>query len=432
MDNLSAMSLKKIAQLEADLEEMKRDKDVEMRQWAANMFEIEANLMEKIAKLEVDLVKGWERNRKLEGKMTETKGKNEDLEAQLSDQNVEGRKGMAKIGELAGKINALESKISGFETQIARERNETKEKDVEMSRWTAKIAQIEAKLEANSVDVNLLTVDGRERNRELERKMAETKRKNDDHEAQLNETQQELVEARAKISGLETEIKCEQKERSDEFTKINSKISQSDDRSTKIDAELKVEIDSKVAEMSRIISMKMAQIETDLMGKIMKLEADVHSFERENKTAEIMKLRADLNGTMTFLDLDLAGWSYLAKTASWYKVIDQKMTFDEVEAYCADQMGHLVCIHSREENDFVRKLAKTVGSYSSFWIGLKRNPNKRDALEWTDGSSMDFINWHRGQPDSDTHAALWNDDGKWRLYPRTYQFGLICKRSSQS
>ncbi|CAJ0952956.1 unnamed protein product, partial [Mesorhabditis belari] len=304
-----------------------------------------------------------------------------------------------------------------------------------------------------------------------------------------NQTESKLVEARAKICGLETEIQCEQKERSDEFIKINSKISQSDDRSTKIDADLK-EIDSKVDEMSRNISTIVGQIQTDLMEKIAKLEAalvdgrernrelerkiaetkmkndDLEAqlrtqntevregkakigeldgkinalqnknsgletqiqFERENKTAEIVKLRADLNRTMSFLDLD--GWSYLAKTASWYKVMGQDMTFDQAEAYCASQKIHLVSIHSQEENDFVWELAKTLAE-RGFWIGMKRNPNKGNALEWTDGSSVDFTNWYPRYPDSNTHAYLQSYHGKWAVWSPANQRPFICKRSSQ-
>ncbi|CAJ0923549.1 unnamed protein product, partial [Mesorhabditis belari] len=321
----------------------------------------------------------------------------------------------------------------------------------------------------------------------------------------LNQTESKLVEARAKICGLETEIECEQKAGNDEFTKMNSKISQNDDRSTKIGADLKAEIDSKVAEISRTISTKMAQIEANLMGKIAEtkrknddLEAQLRTqnteerdgkaksgelegkinalqsknsdleiqiqFERENKRAEIVKLWADLssqntevrdgkakigelegkinaleskisafetqiNRTITFLDPD--GWSYLAKTASWYRVIDQRISFDVAEAYCASRKSHLVSIHSQEEHDFVQKLAKTVDSDHSFWIGLKRNPNKENAFEWTDGNSVDFTNWKVGEPDSNPHAALRSHHGKWVAYSPTYQFRFICKRSSQ-
>ncbi|CAJ0923524.1 unnamed protein product, partial [Mesorhabditis belari] len=255
-----ANSLKKIAQLEADLEEMKKHKEAEMSRWAEKIAQIEANL--KIAKLEADLVDERERNRELERKIAEAKRKNDDLEAQLRTQDTEMRDGKAKIGELEGKINALQSKISGFETQI--------------------------------------------------------------------------------------------------------------------------------------------------------------QFERESKTAEMV----------TWI-LDLEGWSYLAKTASWYKIIEQNMTFDKAEAYCASRKIHLVSIHSPAENDFVQELAETVHLNCGFWIGLKRNPNKENAFEWTDGSAVDFTNWRIEEPNSNPYVHLHSSDGIWRAYSPTNQYRFICKRSFQ-
>ncbi|CAJ0922762.1 unnamed protein product, partial [Mesorhabditis belari] len=164
-------------------------------------------------------------------------------------------------------------------------------------------------------------------------------------------------------------------------------------------------------------------------GKISGLETEIE-FERENKTAEIKKLRAYLNRTMTLV-LDPNGWSYLTKTASLYKVIDQEMTFDEAEAYCAGRQGHLVTIQSEEENDFVQKLAKTVHPFHGFWIGLKSKPNDENALEWTDGSSVDFTNWDPKDPDWDTHTYLDSDDGKWRVYSPGRLLRFICKIRSQ-
>ncbi|CAJ0922831.1 unnamed protein product, partial [Mesorhabditis belari] len=236
----SAILLKKIAQLEAHLEEMKKEKEAEMSRLAANMVQIEANL--RIAKLEADLVDERERIGELERKIAETKRKNDDLEAQLRTQIMEVREGKAKIGELDGKINALRSKNFDLETQIDR--------------------------------------------------------------------------------------------------------------------------------------------------------------------------------TMTFLDRD--GWSYLAKTASWYKVIDQYMTFDEAVAYCASRRIDLVSIHSQEENDFVQELGSATWS-DGFWIGLKRNPDKGNAFEWTDGSSVDFTNWDERELGSETHAEFWSCHGKWGTTQPTIQ-----------
>ncbi|CAJ0952919.1 unnamed protein product, partial [Mesorhabditis belari] len=326
-----------------------------------------------------------------------------------------------------------------------------KDQDLEMNRLAANMVQIEANLMGEIAKLGADLLDGRERKQELERKIAETKRENDDLKAQLK-TQQGLVEARGKICGLETEIQCEQKERSGELTKINSKISQNDDQSTKIGADLKAEI---VAERSR----KMAKLEADLVDgrkRNRELEMEIAETKRKNDDLEAqlsepnMEVRegkakiGELEGIIDALQnknfdletqinrtMDLDGWSYWAKTSFWYKVIDQEVTFDEAEAYCAIRKCHLVSIHSQEEHDFVWKLAKTVGSNDAFWIGLKRNWNKGNVFEWTDGSLVDFTNWLEGQPDSNTHALLGSGHGKSFSFPPTNHFRFICKRSSQ-
>ncbi|KIH65062.1 lectin C-type domain protein [Ancylostoma duodenale] len=59
--------------------------------------------------------------------------------------------------------------------------------------------------------------------------------------------------------------------------------------------------------------------------------------------------------------------------------------------------GHLVSIHSEEENDFV---ADIIGHDKKFhtWIGLQRTED-HDVWRWTDGSAVNFTAWYTNQPD---------------------------------
>ncbi|CAJ0922808.1 unnamed protein product, partial [Mesorhabditis belari] len=240
----------------------------------------------------------------------------------------------------------------------------------------------------------------------------------------LNETQQELVEARGKISGLETEIARERNETKDkdvEMSRLTAKM-----------AQIEANLMGKIAETKRKNDDLEAKLRTqntevrDGKAKIGELEEKINALQSKNSDPEIQIKR-----TMNLLDLSRDGWSYLAKTTSWYKVSNQRISFDEAEAYCASRKSHLVSIHSQEEHDFVWKLAKTVNSWDGFWLGLKKNPNKENAFEWTDGSSVDFTNWDPEDPGSYTHIYLGSYDGKWRGYAPTYQMSLLCKRSSQ-
>ncbi|CAJ0924090.1 unnamed protein product, partial [Mesorhabditis belari] len=239
----------------------------------------------------------------------------------------------------------------------------------------------------------------------------------------LNQTQQKLVEARGKISGLEREIARERNETKDKDVEMS--------RSTAKMAQIEANLMGRIAEMKRKNDDLEAQLRTqntevrDGKARIGELEGKINALQSKNSDPE-----TQINRTMNFLDLYRDGWSYLAKTASWYKVIDQDMRFAQAEAYCASRKSHLVSIHSQEENDFVEKLAKAVNSNYVFWIGLKRNPNKGDAFEWTDGSSVNFTNWNERRSNSDTHAFLDRYEGKWVAYSHPSQPRFICKRSS--
>ncbi|CAJ0924074.1 unnamed protein product, partial [Mesorhabditis belari] len=116
----------------------------------------------------------------------------------------------------------------------------------------------------------------------------------------------------------------------------------------------KAEIDSKIAQLSTIFSAskadlerelnetreKNAEVERELRSENFELRADLYIFQSRLKYNLKGKTKRPKsrscrqiyeNQTMTFLDLN--GWSYLEQTASWYKTLDQEMTFDEAEAY---------------------------------------------------------------------------------------------------
>ncbi|CAJ0949728.1 unnamed protein product, partial [Mesorhabditis belari] len=262
----------------------------------------------------------------------------------------------------------------------------------------------------------------------------------DQEDPSTNKTQQELVEARGKICDLETEIARERNETKDkdvEMSLLTAKMAQIEANLTGKIAETKRKNDDLEAQLrTQITEVRDGKVKIgELEGKINALQSENSDletqikFERENKTAEMVKLQADLNRTMNLLDLYRDGWLYLAKTASWYKVFGEWKTFDNAEADCASRKGHLVTIHSQEENDFVQKLARTVHLITLFWIGLKRNPNQENAFESTDGSSVDFTNWFPGEPDSDTHAVLGSSHGKWGASSSIHPHPFICKRS---
>ncbi|EYB86920.1 hypothetical protein Y032_0271g895 [Ancylostoma ceylanicum] len=81
-------------------------------------------------------------------------------------------------------------------------------------------------------------------------------------------------------------------------------------------------------------------------------------------------------------------------------------TFDEAEKTCQSEDGHLVSIHSKEENQFVHDLicpmdtTKNSGDHlnGNIWIGLRKD--EKGVWRWVDGTEMDFKLWTSGEPNN--------------------------------
>ncbi|EPB80772.1 lectin C-type domain protein [Ancylostoma ceylanicum] len=109
--------------------------------------------------------------------------------------------------------------------------------------------------------------------------------------------------------------------------------------------------------------------------------------------------------------------------------------------------GHLVSIHSEEENNFVRKLAGDNNYKGAAWIGLTRNGTESDDWKWTDGSKVDFEKWYWYQPsgccgrfDPLRCASIYLDSQWTAKHPKPYWQSsgcnlvmhiFVCKRPSK-
>uniref|UniRef100_A0A7I5EBT5 C-type lectin domain-containing protein n=1 Tax=Haemonchus contortus TaxID=6289 RepID=A0A7I5EBT5_HAECO len=93
-------------------------------------------------------------------------------------------------------------------------------------------------------------------------------------------------------------------------------------------------------------------------------------------------------------------WTYFSQTNSCFKLFfGQK--WDDAEAFCVEQGGHLASVHSEQENTFVANLARTNKKLTDpdelTWIGLHAVGNE---WKWTDNTKTDYINWAPKQPDN--------------------------------
>ncbi|WP_411025053.1 C-type lectin domain-containing protein, partial [Salmonella sp. s54836] len=70
------------------------------------------------------------------------------------------------------------------------------------------------------------------------------------------------------------------------------------------------------------------------------------------------------------------------------------MNWDNAEVNCIQLGGHLASIHSAAENTALNNL-RTNTEYP--WIGYNDRTTEGTYM-WSDGSTVDYINWHSGEP----------------------------------
>ena len=119
-----------------------------------------------------------------------------------------------------------------------------------------------------------------------------------------------------------------------------------------------------------------------------------------------------------------------------YKVFRSKLSWQDAENYCVREGGHLASIHSKEENDFVAKLASPVVGRAEPWIG-GNDLTAEGSWAWSDGSTFSFTSWGNSpsQPDNAGNnenclTTNWWNAGQWNdlscsLQDRVKHF--VCK-----
>jgi len=105
---------------------------------------------------------------------------------------------------------------------------------------------------------------------------------------------------------------------------------------------------------------------------------------------------------------------------------NQTYTWHDALSACSERGLHLASVHSQLEQDFIWGL-----SYDKhLWIGLNDLASEGDYV-WSDGSAVDYTNWHSGQPngaDAQNCAIMVGVyDGEWGDYPCSNTHGVVCR-----
>ncbi|MBR3417609.1 MAG: carbohydrate-binding protein [Oscillospiraceae bacterium] len=79
-----------------------------------------------------------------------------------------------------------------------------------------------------------------------------------------------------------------------------------------------------------------------------------------------------------------------------YQHFDLGMTWDEADAYCRAQGGHLATVTSAGEQALIEDLLES-GSKNHYWLGGQLSSRE---LTWITGETVEYTHWAGGQPDN--------------------------------
>lgn len=126
----------------------------------------------------------------------------------------------------------------------------------------------------------------------------------------------------------------------------------------------------------------------------------------------------DWGSEQEYIDFSAKGAQRAEFRGSTYQVFDGVCdSWSDAKAYCESLGGHLATITSQEENDFLYRFIIDSG-YTSAYFGLT-DEAEEGTWEWVTGETVDYTNWHRGEPNSENSGEdfamfYWKySDGTW-------------------
>ena len=110
-----------------------------------------------------------------------------------------------------------------------------------------------------------------------------------------------------------------------------------------------------------------------------------------------------------------------------------KKTWNEAEAFCQQENGHLASITSDAINQYVLE-GMNSKDFGYTWIG-GNDIDEEGTWKWTDGSPFEFTFWHPGQPTNyggNEHCMHHGFGGKWNDGPCSGPLTFLCSKKKSS
>ncbi|XP_052469488.1 CD209 antigen-like protein C [Carassius gibelio] len=127
-----------------------------------------------------------------------------------------------------------------------------------------------------------------------------------------------------------------------------------------------------------------------LLTKIINLTEERHQLLTNN--TDLLQLNEHLEELKNKLwNFTQDGWIYYQ--FSFYCLSTEEMNWNESRANCTERGADLLMINSKEEQEFVKKIAYPY----NIWIGLT-DTDEEGIWKWVDGSTLTSGFWNVGQP----------------------------------
>ena len=169
-------------------------------------------------------------------------------------------------------------------------------------------------------------------------------------------------------------------------------------------------------------------------------ETELQQNEIVVQTAQPLELEASAQETMhkllsqtsPELPQDLSQAVVNTYNGHTYARFDEVMTWEEAEAFCEKEGGHLATITSREEQLAIAQMFSDA-PYSAYWLGAT-DKEWEGAWKWVTGEPFSWTDWYDNQPNNDnqnefeeenylTIVPNWNT--QWNDAPNGEAYGFI-------
>ena len=109
---------------------------------------------------------------------------------------------------------------------------------------------------------------------------------------------------------------------------------------------------------------------------------------------------------------------------------EEKMSWDDAEAFCRKKGGHLASVTSEEINAYVAQEKKQRNMV--LWIGGS-DKTVEGAWKWSDGSPWNYTKWSQGQPNNEDNEDClqfyYRNEDSWSDRTCTNRENFVCSKA---